>query len=72
MQSQDAFPGIVGAEYKIVEEIQNFRPHVCLRQVRPARRLQMARPDRAVLQTEPPPPLGASAALEAAEAAGRA
>ncbi|KAK9836927.1 hypothetical protein WJX81_000026 [Elliptochloris bilobata] len=37
--------------------------------VRPARRLQMARPDRAVLQTEPPPPLGASAALEAAEAA---
>ena len=43
------------------------------RQVRSARRLQMARPDHAVLQTEPPPPLGASAALEAAEAAaGRA
>ena len=41
----------------------------CRRQVRPARRLQMARPDRAVLQTKPPPPVGASAALEAAEAA---
>ncbi len=43
-------------------------------QVRPTRRLQMARPDHAVLQTAPPPPVGASAALEAAgcDAVGRA